>query len=166
MHRYAACKTCSTWEPFPEDVDSGPPSDFRIVERHRSPRSFVTFRSTKLVISSDSNDGKFLCYLPLPPPKIGYEVAFIRSCHTPCLRNGIDVTRSSPQHSTAVHSTRQMINAAFPQDRLMCLALVLSLCLAVVAQEKKDFEYPTLWNPSTIATSSVDYADGPAKLKV
>ncbi|CAL8466849.1 g6385 [Coccomyxa elongata] len=47
--------------------------------------------------------------------------------------------------------------------RLMYLVLVMSMRLAVLAQ--KDYEYPTLWNPSTIATSSVDYADGPAKLK-
>ncbi len=108
----------------------------------------------------DGNDGKYLCCVPSLPLKSAVKSPVPDRATRPVLKKGL----TSLEAGYAVHSTLQMLSVISAQDRLMCLVLALSLCLTVVAQ--KDFEYPTLWDPSTIATSSVDYADGPAKLKV
>lgn len=60
---------------------------------------------------------------------------------------------------------RFMIGVALVQDRAICILVAVVLpVLAVGAQ--KDFDYPTLWDPSTIVSNTVEYADGSAKLKV
>jgi hypothetical protein len=50
------------------------------------------------------------------------------------------------------------------QGRLYLVTLLFLSPLASWAQN--DYDYPTLWDPNTIVSSSVDYADGDAKLKV
>jgi hypothetical protein len=46
-----------------------------------------------------------------------------------------------------------------------CCVAVLLVCSAH-AQAVKDYSYPVLWTPNTIVTTTVDYTDGPAKLRV
>ena len=46
-----------------------------------------------------------------------------------------------------------------------CCVAVLLVCSAH-AQAVKDYDYPVLWNPSTIVTTTVNYTDGPAQLRV
>ena len=63
---------------------------------------------------------------------------------------------------------RMIVTCRCPHLQELVISAVAAALLLYSARGAvpQDYNYPVLWNPSTIVTSNISYTDGPAKLKV